>query len=281
MTLRVLITGAGGQLGHDLVRAFDAPRYEVVACTRAELDLADRDSVLQAITTAEPDVVVHAGAWTAVDACEDDPDTAFRVNALGTRHVQDAARIVGARLCHVSTDYVFDGSATEPYNEWAPPRPLGVYGASKRGGELEVDPGNTIVRCSWLCGAYGKNFVKTMLHLATEPDDLSVVSDQRGCPSFTEDLAGAIRDLVVGRLPGVFHVTNQGEASWYELARATLEVAGHDPNRVRPITTADYPTRAARPKYSVLDNAALRLQGLPLLPYWRDSLERLVKELTH
>jgi dTDP-4-dehydrorhamnose reductase len=280
--LRVLITGAAGQLGHDLVRAFDEPRYEVVATTRAELDLADRDSVLGAITTVEPDVVIHAGAWTAVDACESDPDRAFRINALGTRHVQDGARIAGARVCYISTDYVFDGTATAPIDEWAETNPTSVYGRSKLGGEREVDVagGNTIVRCSWVCGASGSNFVKTMLRLAGERDELRVVADQVGSPTFTPDLAAMVRRLVVGRLPGVFHVTNSGTATWFDLAQATFRAAGLDPARVSPITTADYPTPARRPAYSVLDNAALRLQGLPLLPDWHEPLERLVKELT-
>lgn len=283
--LRVLVTGANGQLGRDLVRAFrhddDAERrYQVVATTRAELDLASRDSVLTAITSVEPDVVIHAGAWTAVDACESDADRAFRVNALGTRHVQDAARIVAARVCYISTDYVFDGTATAPMDEWAPTNPTSVYGRSKLGGEDEIDPGNTIVRCAWVCGAHGSNFVKTMLRVAGERDEVRVVNDQVGCPSFTEDLAPAIKHLVVARLPGTFHVTNSGTASWFDVAQATFAAAGLDPQRVVPITTAEYPTPAKRPAYSVLDNAALRLQGLPSLPEWHDPLERLVKELT-
>lgn len=278
--MRVLITGAGGQLGHDLVTAFDQPHHTVVATTRAELDLADRDSVLGAITSVEPDVVIHAGAWTAVDACESDPDRAFAVNALGTRHVQDAARVSGARVVYVSTDYVFDGTATVPINEWAPTNPTSAYGRSKLGGEREIDPGNTIVRCAWVCGAHGGNFVKTMLRLAGERDEVRVVADQVGAPTFTSDLAEMIRRLAVGRLPGTFHVTNSGTATWFDLAQATFAAAGLDAQRVVPITTADYPTPARRPAYSVLDNAALRLQGLPLLPDWHEPLERLVKELT-
>ncbi len=278
--MNVLITGAAGQLGHDLVRVFDQPHHSVIATTRAGLDLASRDSVLQAITATGPDIVIHAGAWTAVDACEADPDQAFRVNALGTRHVQDAARIAGARVCYISTDYVFDGTATAPIDEWTPTNPTSVYGRSKRGGELEIDAGNTIVRCAWVCGAHGSNFVKTMLRLAGERDEVRVVSDQVGTPSFTEDLAVAIHQLVIGRLPGTFHVTNSGSASWFDLAQATFACAGLDPSRVVPISTDEYPTPAQRPAYSVLDNAALRLQGLPLLPDWHDGLERLVKSLT-
>ena len=279
--MRVLITGAAGQLGRDLVGVW-GDHHEVVACGREQLDLADRDSVLSAICSVQPDAVVHAGAWTAVDACETDPDRAFRVNALGTRHVADGARIAGARVCYLSTDYVFDGKERErPYTEWDEPNPVSVYGRSKLGGERELDmTTSTVVRTSWVCGLHGKNFVKTMLRMAGERESWGVVADQRGCPTFTADLAQMVRRLVVGRLAGVFHVSNEGETTWFELARATLEYAALDPGRIQPITTADYPTPAPRPAYSVLDNAALRLQGIPLLPDWHESLERLVKELT-
>lgn len=277
--MRILVTGAGGQLGHDLFTAFDG--HEVVALTRSDLDVARRDAVLQVISGVRPDAVVHAGAWTDVDGCELDPDTAFLVNALGTRHVAEGARLVGARVCYVSTDYVFDGRADTPYLEWDPVNPLSVYGRSKLGGEEELNEGDTVVRTSWVCGLQGKNFVKTMLRLANERDTLTVVDDQHGCPTFTEDLAGAIRQLVVGRLPGVFHVTNQGPTTWCGFARAIFEAAGHDPERIQPISTAELqPARPApRPAYSVLDNAALRLTGLPLLPEWHEPLERMVKEL--
>lgn len=278
--MRVLVTGAGGQLGQELVRAF-ADGHEVLACTRAELDLASRDSVLQAITTSRPDLVVHAGAWTDVDGCETDPDRAFAVNALGTRWVVEGARIAGARVLYVSTDYVFDGHAHRPYLEWDPPNPLSAYGRSKLGGERELHPGDTVVRTSWVCSDRGRNFVLTMLRLAAERDTVEVVNDQHGCPTFTVDLAAAIRALAAMRAPGVFHVTNQGATTWFEFARAIFAAAGHDPERVRPIATAELrPARPApRPAYSVLDNAALRLAGLPLLPDWRETLERVVKEV--
>jgi dTDP-4-dehydrorhamnose reductase len=278
--VRVLITGAGGQLGHDLVDAFAG--HDTVATTHAQLDVADRDAVLAALTELRPDTVVHAGAWTDVDGCETDPDRAFRTNALGTRHVVEGARVADARVCYVSTDYVFDGTGDRPWVEWDAPAPLSVYGRSKLGGERELDPGATIVRTSWVCGAHGRNFVKTMLRAAAERDELTVVDDQHGCPTFTSDLAGAIRRLVVARLPGTFHVTNQGTTTWFAFARAILAAAGLDPAKVRPIATADLlPSRPApRPANSVLDNAALRLSGLPLLPDWHDPLARLVDELS-
>jgi dTDP-4-dehydrorhamnose reductase len=178
--LRVLVTGAGGGLGQDVVRVFDGDRHhEVIAATRRELDLTDRDSIFRAITSAEPDAIVHGGAWTAVDACESDPDLAFRVNALGTRHVQHAARIVGAQVFYVSTDFVFDGTQSEPIDEWSPANPRSVYARSKYGGELEIDPGHTIIRTRG-----GTGFVKTMLRLASERDELRVVADQVGNPTY-------------------------------------------------------------------------------------------------
>jgi dTDP-4-dehydrorhamnose reductase len=278
--MRVLVTGAGGQLGHDLVRTCTDAGDDVLACTRAELDLGDRDAVLQAITGTQPDVVVNAGAWTAVDDCEGDPDRAWRINALGPRWVADAARRVGAHVVQVSTDYVFDGTKPTPYLEWDRPNPQSAYGRSKLGGEQEVDPAHAIVRTAWVCGMHGRNMVKTVLALADRPE-LAFVDDQRGSPSFTADLAVAIRQLAVNRMAGTYHVTNQGDTTWYGFVRDILELAGHDPAKVRPISTSelDPPRPAPRPANSVLDNAALRLSGLPLLPHYRDGLERLLRDL--
>jgi dTDP-4-dehydrorhamnose reductase len=198
--------------------------------------------------------------------------------------VADACRRVGAHLVQVSTDYVFDGTKDAPYLEWDAPNPVSVYGLSKRGGEAEVwdhAPGSTIVRTSWVCGEHGNNMVKTVLKLADRPE-LAFVDDQRGHPSFCADLAVGIRRLAVARVPGLFHMTNQGAVSWYEFVQAILASAGHDPAKVRPITTAelDPPRPAPRPANSVLDNAALRLAGFPLLPDFHDSLDRLVARLT-
>jgi dTDP-4-dehydrorhamnose reductase len=278
--VRILVTGAGGQLGQDLVRTCTEAGDDVIACTSEQLDLGDRDSVAQMITVTAPDVIVNAGAWTAVDDCETDPDRAWRVNALGPRWVADAARRVGAHVVQVSTDYVFDGTKSAPYVEWDVPNPQSAYGRSKLGGEQEVGPTDTVVRTAWVCGAHGRNMVKTVLGLADRPE-LAFVDDQRGSPTFTADLAVAIRRLAAQRLPGTFHVTNQGSTTWYGFVRDILELAGHDPAKVRPIATAelDPPRPAPRPANSVLDNAALRLSGLPLLPQYRESLERLLREL--
>jgi dTDP-4-dehydrorhamnose reductase len=277
--MRVLVTGAQGQLGRDVVQAFDG--LDVVAVDHKMLDVAARDAVLQLFAAVRPDVVVHAAAWTDVDGCEADPDRAMQVNALGTRHVAEGARLVGGRVVYISTDYVFDGTASAAYTEWDATNPLSVYGRSKLGGERELDPGATIVRTSWVCGRHGSNMVKTVLRLDEQADELRFVDDQRGYPTFTADLAPMIRRLTVARLPGLFHVTNQGETTWFQFARDVLAAAGRDPDKVRPIATADLvpPRAAVRPFNSLLDNAALRLQGVPLLADHHEPLERLVKEL--
>ncbi|MBV8559716.1 MAG: dTDP-4-dehydrorhamnose reductase, partial [Acidimicrobiia bacterium] len=264
--MKVLITGAGGALGRDLVSAFSG--HDVAALAHEQLDVADRDAVLQALGATRPDAVVHAGAWTNVDGCELEPDQAFRANALGTRNVVEGARLTGGRVCYVSTDYVFDGRADQPYVEWDATNPLSVYGRSKLGGEQELGPVDTVVRTSWVCGRWGRNFVKTILERAKAGQTLTVVDDQHGCPTFTEDLAEMIRRLVVERRPGLFHVTNQGPTTWFALARELVALAGLDPEQVQPISTAelDPPRPAPRPANSVLDDAALRLGGVPLLP---------------
>jgi dTDP-4-dehydrorhamnose reductase len=281
--VRVLVTGAGGQLGREVVDVFSGgSRHDVLACDHGTLDVGDRDACMQVVGSFAPDAVVHAAAWTNVDGCESDTDRAWRVNALGTRHVAEAARLVGARVCYVSTDYVFDGRSDRPYTEWDATGPLSMYGRSKLAGETALGPDDTIVRTSWVCGRHGHNFVKTVLRLVSAGTEMKVVDDQHGCPSFADDLAATIYRLVVGHRPGLFHVTNQGATTWYQLAADTVALAGLDPDLVRPITTPQMqpPRPAPRPANSVLDNAALRLSGLPLLDDHHVPLERLVKELT-
>ena len=282
--MRLLVTGAGGQLGRDVVLAGEAAGDEVVAADHATLDVSDRDAVLGAVLSIQPDAVVHCAAWTPVDACEGDPDRAYLHNALAVRWVAEAARRAGAHLVHLSTDYVFDGTKPAPYHEWDVPAPASVYGRSKLAGEREaVDgaPGATVVRTSWVCGEHGANMVKTVLRLAAEHPVLSFVDDQRGHPTFTADLAPVVRRLALDRRPGLFHVTNQGAVSWYEFAGAVLAAAGEDPSRVKPMATADLqPARPApRPANSVLRNAALEASGLPLLDDFRAPLARLVTQL--
>lgn len=287
--MRVLVTGAGGQVGRELVIALERraeamrrDRLEVVAATRAELDVCRRDQVLAAVHAVEPDVIVHPAAFTAVDECERRPELAFATNAMGTRFVAEAARQVGAHLCYLSTDYVFDGRAERPYVEWDPPNPLSIYGLSKLGGEREMDPCWTIVRISWVCGRFGTNMAKTVLRLAAHSDaPLRFVDDQRGSPTIVSDLVERLMDLALGRFAGTYHVTNQGATTWYGFARAVLAAAGEDPGRVEPIDSAslDPPRPALRPANSVLENAALATTGIELLPAWEESLAVLVRAL--
>lgn len=283
--MRILITGAGGQVGRELFELCQANNDDVFACDHARLDVSDRNAVLQAVLASHPDAIVHAAAWTAVDACEADPDRAFRVNAIGTRNVAEAARRADAHLVYISTDYVFDGSLDRPYVEWDQPNPQSVYGRSKLAGEREVagvaDPGSTVVRTSWVCGKYGNNMVKTAVRLAGQRDTLAFVDDQVGHPTFVCDLVPVLRRFAAERRPGLFHVTNQGAVSWFEFVRSVFKTAGLDPRRVKPIKTADVdpPRPAPRPANSVLDNAALRLAGFPLLPAFEESLTQLVREL--
>lgn len=255
--------------------------HEVLATDIDTMRVDDRDAVIATCTAFGPELVLHVGALTAVDLCETETATAFAVNAAGTRHVAEAAALAGAHLVYVSTDYVFDGTANRPYREWDEPRPTSVYGASKLAGERECPQGSTIVRTSWLCGAHGANIVATALRLADGEGELRFVDDQRGSPTFCADLAPAIVTLGLDRRPGTFHVTNGGSTTWWGLVRAVLAEASADPERVRPIRTAelDPPLLAPRPAYSVLDNMALRLSGLPALPGWEDGLTRLVGAL--
>lgn len=284
--MRVLVTGAGGQVGHDVTAVCRAAGDEVIACDRLALDVGDRDAVMAAVGRCQPDAVVHTAAWTAVDACEADPARALRVNAVGSRNVAEAAVRAGAHLVALSTDYVFDGTKADPYDEWDLPAPRSVYGRSKWAGEREVTalagPAATIVRISWVCGEHGANMVKTALRLAEGGVDPRFVDDQRGQPTFAADLAPVLRRFAVERRPGLFHVTNQGAVSWFGFVRAVFAAAGHDADRVTPISTAelDPPRPAPRPANSVLDNAALRLSGQPLLGDFHEPLERLVRRLT-
>ena len=279
--MRVLVTGAAGQLGHDLVAACGAEDDDVVGFDRAALDVGDRERVSTVVADVRPDVVVNCAAWTAVDACESDPERAMRDNADAVRWLREACDATGAHLVQISTDYVFDGTLDRPYVETDETNPQSVYGRSKRAGELAAGEGSTIVRTSWVCGAEGGNMVKTVLRVSAERDSLSFVDDQRGCPTFTADLAPLVRHLAVERRPGVFHATNQGAVSWYEFVRDIVAAAGRDPEMVHPISTAelDPPRPAPRPANSVLDNAALRDAGIPLLRPYHEPLAELVAQL--
>lgn len=280
--MRVLVTGSNGQLGSELTRLLEAqPHHDLFGLDLPEHDLTDRDHVLSVITQWVPDVIIHGAAYTAVDLCESDAATAYAVNCGATRFIADAARRCGAHVVYVSTDYVFNGTKPSPYVEWDLPAPESVYGATKLGGEMEIDHGWTIARTSWVCSSHGNNMVKTLLRLAAERDTVSFVDDQRGHPTFASDLAQMLLRLGVERVPGVFHTTNQGAVSWYEFAREVFRAGGHDPDRVQPIGTAelDPPRPAKRPANSVLDNMAWRMHGFAESRDFRAPLAEVVAEL--
>jgi dTDP-4-dehydrorhamnose reductase len=269
---RLLVTGAGGMLGRAVVDAATRLGHDVHACTRAELDITDAETTRLAVASSRPTAIINCAAYTDVDGAESDWQGAEAVNAQGARHIASAAAEIGAMIVHVSTDYVFDGSKREPWLESDPVAPLGVYGETKLTGERAVaaaNPAHAIVRTAWLFGAGGRNFVDTMLALGAARDEVSVVTDQVGCPTWTGHLAGALVELA--ERPGetgIHHVAGAGSCSWNELALEIFERAGID-CRVLPATSEQFVRPAARPAYSVLGSE--RRDAL-VLPRWQDGV---------
>jgi dTDP-4-dehydrorhamnose reductase len=282
--MRILVTGAGGQLGTDLVAACTAAGDDVYAFDRTGLDVSDRSAVIGAVTSIAPDAVVNCAAWTAVDACEADPELALAMNGTSVRWLAQACHRSGAHLVTVSTDYVFDGELDRAYHEWDEPAPQSIYGVTKLIGEREalaLGPAASVVRTSWVCGAHGGNMVKTIMRLAQQHPELAFVADQVGHPTFTHDLAPVLRRIALDRLSGVVHATNQGAVSWFEFAQSVVLAMGKDPAMVRPISTAELqpPRPAPRPTNSVLDNAVLRQAGYPALRDHHEPLAETVRAL--
>ena len=272
--MRILITGAQGQLGHALQQALLGE--DLILKDLPEFDLSRSDCELQ-IVAARPSVILHVGAYTNVDGAEREPERAMAVNAQGTTFVARAASTLNARLIYVSTDYVFDGAQTIPYREEDLPHPINVYGQSKRAGEIAAltgCPNSLVVRTAWLYGHSGSNFVKTMMKLAVEKPYLEVVGDQRGCPTNADDLAQALKDLAASDLRGICHVTNSGDCTWHEFAEAIVSLLGLS-IPVRPITTEQMGRLARRPPYSVLAQGRLGTVRA-FLPHWKDSLARFM-----
>lgn len=291
--MRIAVTGRSGQVVSSLLDRGLAYGYDVVAIGRPDLDLADPITVSQCLEAASPDIVVSAAAYTAVDKAESEPDVAYSVNATGARLVADAVRLMGVPLVHLSTDYVFDGALNRPYGETDAPAPTGVYGASKLAGEravLETHGDNSaVLRVAWVYSPFGANFVKTMLRLAGERDEIGVVADQIGNPTSALDIADGIlkvaANLSASTDPsrrGIFHMTADGEASWADFAEAIFVAAarrGGHTAQVRRISTADFPTVACRPANSRLDCSLIaRVHGVEL-PHWRPSLEAVLARL--
>ncbi|RCX29135.1 dTDP-4-dehydrorhamnose reductase [Bacillus sp. AG236] len=279
MSQRVLITGANGQLGKELVELFNEKGFEVYGFGRDKMDITNQAQVEEIIGGVKPNIVLHSAAHTQVDLAESEPEQAFSINAYGTRNVAVAAEAAGAKLVYVSTDYVFDGTNDEPYNEFSPTSPLGVYGKSKLAGEQFVRDLHSkffIVRTSWVYGKHGANFVKTMLKLGEERKELSVVADQIGCPTYTLDLAHAILELVDTQKYGVYHVSNSGSCSWYEFAKEIFEISEMKV-QVSPCTTADFPRPAARPANSVFEHRSIKLNNFSSIRHWKEALSSFLK----
>ena len=318
--MKILITGARGQLGSTLCSVL-ADDFQVIPATRAQFDITDLAATRVFIREAAPQAVIHPAAFTDVDGCETNKEKAFLVNAIGARNVAIATREIEAKLVFISTDYVFDGRKEGPYFEYDPPNPSSVYGWSKLMGEqmvMQQNPRSFILRISWLYGPHGKNFVKTMLSLAGTKEELQVVNDQRGTPTFAGDVARQIRTLIQTDSYGLYHCTSQGSCTWYEFALEIFKNAGYEvrptpngsaylvpktqdlgsntqflipapssltpkpqplkPITVRPVTTEQFPSPAQRPQNSVLDNFMLKIQGLDIMPPWQESLQKFLSE---
>lgn len=278
--MKVMITGANGQLGEELVFQLSNSSFEIYSFTRAELDITNQDKVNALVEEVCPDVIINAAAYTKVDLAESNEESAFAINAWGQQNLAVAAEKFNARICYISTDYVFDGNSTVPYCEHDVTNPLGVYGKSKlMGEELTIAHSSKyfIVRTAWLYGQYGNNFVHTMFKLAKEKDKIGVVRDQFGSPTYTFDLVKFIIELIQSEKYGIYHATNSGECSWYEFAKAIFEEAGIAVN-VLPLKSEDFPTVANRPAYSVLDNSSILGNEFQPLRSWRIALREFINK---
>jgi dTDP-4-dehydrorhamnose reductase len=280
----ILITGANGQLGSEL-RALQQqfPDYRFIATDRHELPIQDAAAVNDWFHQHKPAYCINAAAYTAVDKAETDQEQAYAINANGTANLAAACATHGTKFIHVSTDYVFNGSSSQPYKETDPTDPINVYGASKLKGEelgLQQNPGTIIIRTAWVYSAFGNNFVKTMLRLMKERSSLNVVNDQIGAPTYAADLASAILHII-GKgnwQPGIYHYSNQGRISWYDFAVAIAKHSG-SPCEVHPIPAAQYPTPAKRPSFSLLDTQKIRSTFELQIPQWEESLQRCLLQL--
>ncbi len=272
--LKVMITGARGMLGRDLCSVLEAD-YDIYGFDIEDFDVVEESTTLRRTLEVSPDVIFHLAAYTDVDGSEVEQQRAFNVNAIGTRNMAQAARNAAAYLIYLSTDYVFDGNKTQPYDENDEPNPVNYYGLTKFYGELyvrELTLHHLVVRTSWLFGPNGKNFIDTILAKAETDGYLRVVSDQQGCPTYTLHLARALRDVMERRLEGVIHLTNSGSTTWYDLAVFAVESAGIDAD-IEPVSSQEYPTKARRPAYSVLSSTLVGANRIAALPHWQEGVK--------
>jgi len=277
--MRILVLGSEGQLGSELCKALE--EHDLIPVKHGQADIAKLDQIIDFSRHDRPEAIINAAGYTDVDGCEKNKEKAFLVNAIGARNAAIAACKVGAALIHISSDYVFDGIKEGPYIECDTTMPLNIYGWSKLLGErmaMEQNPRTFILRVAWLYGPAGRNFVKTILDLAKNREELRIVNDQQGTPTFAGDVARQIKRLMETESYGLYHCTSQGCCTWYEFAREILRLAGISA-RVVPVTSAEYPRPARRPKNSVLDNLMLRVQRLDIMPAWEDSLASHIEEI--
>ena len=265
--MKVLVTGANGQLGYDVIKQLNSIGIDYLGTDRESLDITNKEQVARVISDYNPDAVIHCAAYTAVDKAEDEKDLCYSVNVIGTRYIAQVCKEINSKMVYISTDYVFDGEGDKPFEVTDKPNPINYYGKTKYEGELEVQnllDKYFVVRISWVFGSNGNNFVKTMLRLGKERNEVSVVADQIGSPTYTPDLAKLLVDMVKTDKYGIYHATNEGYCSWYEFACEIFKQAGMDV-KVNPIKTEDYPTKAKRPKNSkLICNISLRKYKLAL-----------------
>ena len=280
--MRVLVTGVKGQLGHDVVNEMEKRGLTPIGVDLAEMDITDKEACDRVITEANVEAVIHCAAYTAVDAAEDNVDVCMKVNAGGTRNIAEVCKKLGIKMMYISTDYVFDGQGTRPWEPDDERHPLNVYGQTKYEGELAVEKWVKkfyIVRIAWVFGVNGKNFIKTMLNLGETHDTLTVVDDQVGTPTYTYDLARLLVDMLEKDAYGKYHVTNEGGyITWYEFAKEIFAQAGMDVNVV-PVTSDKFPAKAKRPHNSRMDKSKLKKNGFTPLPTWQDALKRYLSEI--
>lgn len=279
--MKIIVTGVNGQLGYDVVRELRSRGYrDILGIDIQDLDITNNNHVVEFFTNNNPDIIIHCAAYTAVDKAEDNKDICYNVNVAGTKNLVEQAKVYDAKFIYISTDYVFDGEKKSPYEINDQPNPQSVYGESKYLGELETMnyDKHFIVRVSWVFGKNGFNFVKTMLRLGKEKESLNVVNDQFGSPTYTYDLSRLLVDLIESNKYGIYHGTNEGTCTWYEFTREIFTLANIK-IPIHPILTLDYPTKAKRPKNSTMSKTSLDENGFNRLPYWKDALQRYLKEI--
>lgn len=274
--MKVLVTGSNGQLGYDVIKRLEQENINHLGIDKDIVDITDEELVKKAVREYMPDVIIHCAAYTAVDQAEDEKELCYAINVMGTKHVVEVCKEIDAKLVYISTDYVFDGEGDKPFEVTDKPNPINYYGQTKYEGELVVQNSLEkffIIRISWLFGSNSNNFVKTMLRLGKEREELRVVSDQIGSPTYSYDLAKLIVEMIKTTKYGIYHATNEGYCSWYEFACEIFKRAGMDV-KVKAVSTDQYPTRAKRPKNSKLSKDYLSKAGFSRMPCWQGALLR-------